>query len=87
MAKARNEKLASEAYVWSVVNRAEENLENKSDKFEAKMDKRFDKVMTALDWLIGRFKKFDEEQTILSERVGDHGDRIEKLEESKYITS
>ena len=51
MVKIKSNKLASETYVWSVVNRAEENLENKSDKFEAKMDKRFDKVMTALDWL------------------------------------
>jgi len=36
--------------------------------------------MEVLDDILGQFKKFDEEQTVISHRMIDHTDRIEKLE-------
>lgn len=62
-------------------------LEGQVSKFELKMNKRFDKVMTHLDGLAKGFKKFDEEQVILSAHSRDHNDRIEKLENAVFLTS
>lgn len=59
-------------------------LDGKFDKLGFKMEKRFDKVMTHLDKLIGLFKKTDEEQTILSAHSKSHTDRIEKLEKKVF---
>lgn len=38
-----------------------------------------------LDWLIGEYKKLDEENTLLSGRVADHDERIEDLEKRSGI--
>lgn len=39
-----------------------------------------DSLMTKLDFIVGRIKKFDEEHDILTYRQSNHSDRIEKLE-------
>ena len=41
-------------------------------------------MVTNMDGLAGEFKKFDEEQVLLSGRQSDHSDRIEKLEEKVF---
>lgn len=53
-----------------------------------------DRVLTALDWLIGAFKKFEEEHTILtgkysevSQRLNDHENRISALEKKTNYSS
>lgn len=38
-------------------------------------------LMEKLDWLVGAFKKFDEEHTLLSGRLSDHEDRLVETEE------
>ena len=38
-----------------------------------------------LDWLIGEYKKLDEEHTLLSGRIADHGERIEELEKKQRV--
>ncbi|KKR26247.1 MAG: hypothetical protein UT58_C0017G0001, partial [Microgenomates group bacterium GW2011_GWC1_39_7b] len=43
-----------------------------------------DKVMNHIDGLAKGFKKFDEEQTILSAHSKNHTDRIEKLEKKVF---
>ncbi|KKQ01975.1 MAG: hypothetical protein US11_C0002G0034 [Candidatus Roizmanbacteria bacterium GW2011_GWA2_36_23] len=49
-----------------------------------------DRVLTNLDWLVGAFKKFDEEHTILTgkygqvnEQLDNHESRIKVLEKKK----
>lgn len=67
---------ATEAVVWRVFNELEEKLE----EIEKKNGERHSKVMDVLDHVMGQFKKFDEEREVLTHRVSDNTDRIEKLE-------
>lgn len=53
-------------------------------EFVEKTEKRFTFISEAVDGLVGDFKKFDEEQTVLSHRQSGHSDRIEKLEEKVF---
>ena len=59
-------------------------LEKRFDEHEEKEEKRYNKLMENLTWLVKMFKKFDEEHTVLSHRASDHDDRIERLEKSVY---
>ncbi len=52
--------------------------------FVSKTETRFDKLYELVDGLAGDFRKFDEEQTVLAGRQGDHSDRLEKLEEKVF---
>jgi hypothetical protein len=47
--------------------------------------KKLDKIADQLDWFFGKYKKLDEEQTLLSKKVSDHDDRIEKAEKKLGI--
>ena len=47
-------------------------------------DKKIDRVLDQLDSIVGQFKKFDEEQTVLSGQMSDRTDRIEKLEVATF---
>ena len=38
-----------------------------------------------LDWLIGQYKKLDEEHTLITARVGDQEERIEDLEKRSTL--
>lgn len=38
-----------------------------------------DKVLTSLDWLVGAFKKFEDEHTLLTERYIEINKRLENL--------
>lgn len=80
MVKAQKDEVATESFVYGVVSRAENRLENAIDQLREEINQKFNKVMEALADLSGQFRKFDEEQTILSHRVSKHNDRIEKLE-------
>ena len=40
-----------------------------------------------MDWLVGEYKKNDEERVIMSDHLRDHGDRIEELEKAAFKTS
>ena len=62
-------------------------LDEKLDKSVTKtyFDNKLDKIMEKLDWLIGAYKKSDEEQTLLSGRVSDHDERIEVIEKKLKI--
>ncbi|MDP3994700.1 MAG: hypothetical protein Q8P91_02630 [bacterium] len=87
MIETKKDKVATEDFVYRVVNNAEERLEKRVGKLEGKMDKRFDKVMVHLVDIAGKFKKFGEEQTVLSGRSRRHEDRLEKLESAVFTTS
>ena len=80
-------KYATENFVWAVVNDLEKKIEKRFDNAETKAERRFDKVMTALVDISGKFKKFDEEQTIHSHRIKTHSDQIEKLERAVFSAS
>ena len=58
------------------IHSALEPLEQRFDGLEQKVDT----VITQLTDIAGQFKKFDEEQTVLSGQMSDRTDRIEKLE-------
>lgn len=55
-------------------------LQQEFDKFEAKMDKKFNKVMESLDKLMGVFKKVDEEQTVSTYQIATNADKLEEHE-------
>lgn len=65
------------------INTLQEDLEN----FKKQFNDFKDKVLTNLDWLVGAFKKFDEEHTVMSHRnreisgkLENHETRIQSLE-------
>lgn len=64
-----------------------QTLQGDLEDYDQKSEKRYDKAITHLVDIAGKFKKFDEEQTILSDKVSDHSDRIEKLEGSVFKSS
>ncbi|MEK7061039.1 MAG: hypothetical protein AAB954_00055 [Patescibacteria group bacterium] len=80
-------KYSSESFVWKLVNKLEENINNRFDDVDVKAEKRHSEVMNHLDGFAKGFKKFDEEQVTLSAHSKDHTDRIEKLENAVYLTS
>lgn len=49
-----------------------------------KLDQKVDTVIAQLTDIAGQFKKFDEEQTVLSGQMSDRTDRIEKLEVATF---
>ena len=64
-----------------------DNLEQRFDGLEQRFDgleQKVDTVITQLTDIAGAFKKFDEEQTVLSGQMSDRTDRIEKLEVSVF---
>lgn len=50
----------------------------------AKLNGKMGKFYDLIDGVMGDFKKFGEEQDILSYRVSDHTDKLEKLEEKVF---
>lgn len=55
-------------------------LEKKMDQKFDNMDQKINTVITQLTDIAGQFKKFDDEQVVLSGQMSDRTDRIEKLE-------
>lgn len=63
------------------------DLEEFKDEFKIfaeKSEGRFNKLYELVDGLAGDFKKFDEEQTVISGRQSIHSDKIERLEEKVF---
>lgn len=65
-----------------------DTLEKKVDDFKEEFIGFKDSVLKSLDWLVGAFKKFDEEHTVLSEqnkrtngKLDNHEKRIFSLEQ------
>ncbi len=56
------------------------DLQDSVVKLDAKMGKFYDLI----DSVMGDFKKFGEEQDLLSYRVSDHTDKLERLEEKVF---
>lgn len=52
-----------------------------------KLDKKMDVVITQLTDIAGQFRKFDEEQIVLSGQMSDRTDRIEQLEITVFGTA
>ena len=52
-----------------------------TEKIENTKPKWADSVLTAADKAAGEYKKFDEEKTVLSGQVSEHGDAIEDIDE------
>lgn len=80
--KSKEDNLVRESVLYAVVGASEKRLGDRIDKLEEKLDKRFDVVMEHIDGLAKGFKKFDEEHTIHTAKLADHGDRIEVLEKT-----
>lgn len=78
---------ATEAFVYRVVNDSEKRLDKRIDKVEVNLGKKIDRVLTHLDGIAGQFKKFDEEQTMLSSRVAIHSKQIKKLQGAVFATA
>ncbi len=55
-------------------------LQKEFTKFQVQFDVFKDKMITNMDWLIGAFKKFDEEHTILTGKYSDVGDKLDNHE-------
>ena len=64
--------------------------DEKLKKLDA-LDERLDKIMRLLDWLVGQYKKFDQEHVVLSEQsrrmtdqLENHETRIASLEKTTF---
>lgn len=64
----------------SEVHNEVKTLEKKMDHKFDNLDQKVNTVITQLTDIAGQFKKFDEEQVVLSGQMSDRTDRIEKLE-------
>ncbi len=62
------------------------NVEKQSEEIDKRNERRYSKVMDHIDGLAKGFKKFDEEQTILSNHSIKHTDKIERLEKKVFGT-
>jgi hypothetical protein len=58
--------------------------EEKDEKQFEELNSKLDKMMSHIVFLMGAYKKFDEEHTVLSEHSREHEDRIEKLEHEVF---
>jgi hypothetical protein len=84
MTKSSRDIFATEKFIFSVVNNLERIVDKRFTEAEEKAEDRFDKMMTQLVDIAGQFKKFGEEQTILSAHSSSHTDRIESLEKKVF---
>jgi hypothetical protein len=55
------------------------------DKTIELTNEKINKILENVDWLVGAYKKFDEEHTILSDKVSNHSDKLDKIEETLRI--
>ena len=65
-------------------------IDGRFDEVNTKFDEvntKLDKLADNMDWLVGEYKKNDEERVIMSDHLRDHGDRIEELEKTAFKTS
>ena len=65
-------------------------IDGRFDEVNTKFDEvntKLDKLADNMDWLVGEYKKNDEERVIMSDHLRDHGDRIEELEKAAFKTS
>jgi len=60
-------------------------LEELRIRIKEDIKQKLDPLNDKLDWLIGAYKKFDEEHTLLSNKTSDHDDRLEKIEKKLGI--
>jgi hypothetical protein len=61
-----------------------EEFKGDFNTFASKTEGRFDKLYELMDGLAGDFKKFDEEQIVLSGNQTGHTDRLEQLEKKVF---
>jgi len=87
MVKQWKDKVATETFVYRLFNQIDEKIENFKDELNLKLDEKFNKVMEHLVDIAGQFKKFDEERIVMSGKLSEHIDRIEKLEQEVFKTS
>ena len=81
MVKQWKDKVATETFVYRLFNQIDEKIENFKDELNLKLDEKFNKVMEHLVDIAGQFKKFDEERIVMSGKLSEHSDRIEKLDQ------
>ena len=69
--------VATKSFVKEVV---EEAVEDVKQGLRKEMKTYHEKTIEKLDSIMGEFKKFDEEHTLLSYRVSEHSDQLEEHE-------
>jgi prefoldin subunit 5 len=62
----------------------DEVIETINKKLE-KLDK-LDKLSEQMDWLMGKYQSHDEEHTLLNNKVSEHSDNLEIINEKLGIT-
>lgn len=87
MVRLKKDKVATERFVYRLINDFREEVDKRFDTLEKSFNEKFNKMMDRLDWLVGAYKRFDEEHTVLSHKASDHEDRIGKLERTIFKTS
>lgn len=69
----------------------DKKFEEVDQKFEGvnrlinELHKKFDKLFENIDWFIGKYSKFEQEQQLLSERVSKHTDNLEEINQKLGI--
>jgi len=62
-----------------------EYFDEKFGQVEKKL-KKLDWILEKLDWLIGKHRDHEEEHTLISGKLSEHSDRLEKVEDKLGIT-
>ena len=61
----------------------DEKFQEIDENFEG-VNTKLDRVLTQLDSIAGQFKTFDEERELMSDKIRDHTDQIEKLQSAVF---
>lgn len=56
-----------------------------TDYFDKVLKEKFDKVMEKLDWLIGKYRSHEEEHILLNNKVSEHSDNLEEINQKLGI--
>lgn len=84
--KSSKSKVATETFVKAEVEKLRIRMDSKFADVQETLeelkenDKKIDKVLEQLDSIAGQFKKFDEERELMSDKISEHTDQIESLQ-------
>ncbi len=73
------------------LDQIESRLEKIDEKFErvderlGKIEKRLDWVAEKIDWIYGKYQGHDQEHTLISDKLAEHSDQLERIKDTLGI--
>lgn len=95
MVKSPKSNVATETFVKNEVEKLRVRMDSKFADVDEQLielkegimgtDNKLDRVLTQLDSIAGQFKKFDEERELMSDKIKEHTDQIESLQNVVFV--